>query len=54
MNYEYRAQIINLDNDEVVAQVSGSTEESMLEETGKSKWIGAIGKYEEEKKIDEE
>ena len=46
-NYKFEARIINEDNGDIVAQVSGLTEESMLEETGKSSWINAIAKYEE-------
>ncbi|MFH2018622.1 MAG: hypothetical protein ABII98_01380 [bacterium] len=45
--YIYRAQIIDTDTDEVITQISSSSEESLLEEMGKTKWTEAIKRYEE-------
>jgi hypothetical protein len=52
MTYKFIAQILNERNGELVAQVSGSSEESLEEEMGKSKWTKAIKEYEAEEGTD--
>ena len=47
MEYTYEARILDEDNN-IIAKISGFSEESLLEEMGKSKWTGAIKRYEEE------
>lgn len=49
MSYTYKAQIIDDETDEVITEVSGHSEESMLEETGKLKWTGAVEWHEKAK-----
>jgi ribosomal protein L18 len=46
--YLYKAQIIDEENDEVITEISGHSEESLEEEMGKSKWTRAIKDYENE------
>jgi hypothetical protein len=45
-NYEYRAQIMDLDNDQIIANISALTEESFNEELSKGKWLNAVSVYE--------
>jgi hypothetical protein len=52
MKLRYEARVIDEDNDELVAEVSGYSEESMEEETGKSKWRKVIRDYEEQNKAE--
>ena len=46
--YIYKAQIIDEEENEVVATIEALSEESLLEEMGKSKWTNAIQKHEDE------
>ena len=44
--YIYKAQIIDEENNDIVVEVSGYSEESLEEEMGKKKWTEAIKNYE--------
>ena len=56
--YIYEATIRDADTDELIVKVSGFSEESLEEEMGKTKWTGAIERYEadqlKEKELNEE
>ena len=47
MNYKFEATITDIDTDEVIAKISGLSQESLEEEMGKSKWTKAIENYED-------
>ena len=53
MKYKYEAQIVNEENDEVLIKVWSYSEEGMEEEMGKTKWTGAVERYEAEKEKEE-
>lgn len=52
--YEYKAQIIDKDTDEVIASVSSFSQAGLEEEMGKSKWGGVLATYDEKKRKEAE
>lgn len=53
MKYRFEAFIIDEESDDIVASVEGCSQESLEEEMGKTKWTGAIERYESEQIPDE-
>lgn len=51
MKIIYTATATNEDTDEVIAHISSYSEEGLLEEMGKSKWVETIKDYENQPEV---